>query len=162
MCIRDRCGERNTWTTTIPLWRMSRGSGKKWKNQAANPNLSKQSGGLDTPLNKNRRNQLARQITMQYIITVLCFISSLLLAFFLAWFICSRITWQADNPLYYILKAFQYSFPVWGILLILAGIILSLIHIWTAVSSNMIFIPTLSFFHIVPQTAAFVNSCMNR
>ena len=78
--------------------------------------------------NSRRRSQISRQILTQYILTVIGFVAALLLCYFLAWLICTQFIWLDTDPLYYILKAIQYSSPLWGSAAAFIGVVLITRH----------------------------------
>lgn len=80
---------------------------------------------------RRQYSQLSRRILTQYVLSVLGFVFGLLLAYFLAMFICSQFIWQADDPLYYVLKTLQNLSPVILIVIVIIGLFFLTRHFLT-------------------------------
>lgn len=71
---------------------------------------------------KRRLSQISNRIILRFVLSSLILIVVLFGGFFFARFLCTRITWKSDNPLYYILKILEWLSPVMIFLLLLGGI----------------------------------------
>lgn len=56
---------------------------------------------------KAQRSRISRQLLIWYALSLIGYIVTLLILIFLAWRICSSITWYATEPLYWILQRIQ-------------------------------------------------------
>ena len=66
---------------------------------------------------------ISRQILMQYVLTVAGFIAGVILLYILMWQLCRLFIWQADEPLYVILKFLQDTNLFWGRVLLASGVL---------------------------------------
>lgn len=74
-----------------------------------------------TEKSRARRSRLTRQLLIQYVMTVVAFVSVFVILFFAARWIAGRITWSAGDPLYRLLKWMQEYVQLWGGAIVLAG-----------------------------------------
>ncbi len=68
-----------------------------------------------------RRSPMTRQLFLQYTLTILGFVAGLFLVVLLGRWLCSRITWQPDNPIYIILNSINRYLTLWFVGIILIG-----------------------------------------
>jgi len=64
---------------------------------------------------------MTRQLFLQYTLTILGFVAGLFLVVLLGRWLCSRITWQPDNPIYIILNSINRYLTLWFVGIILIG-----------------------------------------
>lgn len=74
-----------------------------------------------TEKSRARRSQLTRQLLIQYVMTVVAFVSVFVILFFAGRWIAGRITWSAGDPLYRLLKWMQEYVQLWGGAIVLVG-----------------------------------------
>lgn len=71
---------------------------------------------------KQRISQISNQIVSRFVLSSLILMLALFGGFFFGWFICSQIVWEADNPIYYLLKVLQALSPILIVVVLIVGI----------------------------------------
>lgn len=75
---------------------------------------------------KRQYSKVSQRLLIQYFLTLIGYVIGLVLLVFLAWQFCSRFTWYADNPLYWILQFVkEYILVFIGIPIILGWIFIT-------------------------------------
>lgn len=70
---------------------------------------------------KKSRSQISNRIILRFILSFLILLLVLVGGFFLAWFLCSRITWYGSNPIYRLLKLMENFSPVFIVIALISG-----------------------------------------
>ncbi len=74
--------------------------------------------------NKRMYSRISKRLFTRYLLSFLVLLVVLFGGYFTAWFICSRMKWYSNSPLYNMLKILQYAAPMIIVLFIISGIIL--------------------------------------
>lgn len=79
-------------------------------------------------MRNSRRNKsysrISNRILTNLVLSCMVLLIVLLGGYFIAWMICNQFTWQADNPLYWILKVVQALSPVIIVVSSIVGVLL--------------------------------------